>query len=66
MGVMSDNGSDQKPKNKGFDTFNVRQSLLTLKAKRDYDMYCRDHAKRLKQLEQIASCGVAPSDQWYS
>ncbi len=48
------------------DTFTVRQALPTMKAVNEYDKYLKDHRRRLRQLEKLASGEMTPSSQSYA
>ncbi len=51
--------------NKSLDTFTVRQQLRSAEAIKSYDQYLRDHKRRLRQLEKLASGELTPSSEHY-
>jgi len=44
--------------------WNFRWQLKSPEAVRKYDLYCKEHARRLKQLYAEASGSMSPSGEW--
>ncbi len=49
------------PNTSALDPFMVRAALPSHEAVKKYDLYLKDHAKRLRQLEKLAAGELTPS-----
>lgn len=47
------------------DYLSVRNALTSLKAVQAYDLYLKEHKRRLRQLEKLAAGELSPGEDWY-